>query len=208
MRTRSKLLLASLGAALLLSMAVSSASARDLSITNRQFRIVWRVLTLSAAELNVRCPVTLEGSFHSSTIHKTLGALIGYMTRGTVVGNTCTGGRATVNQEALPWHIRYNGFSGTLPTITLIFTTLIGAKFTVESAGQVCISQTTTANPAKGRIIVDPATGAGTDLRADETAGIPLRGSFFCPFLGNGSLVGTGRVTLLGNTTIITIRLI
>jgi hypothetical protein len=208
MRTRSKLLFASLGAAVLLSMAVGSASARDLSITNPSFRIVWARLHLgSTGGVSVDCPVTLEGRFHSNTIHKTIGALIGNMTRGTVVGGSCTGGTATVNQEALPWHIRYGGFSGTLPTITLIFTSLIGAKFTVTSAGQTCVSQTTVANPARGRIIVETG-GRGRDLTADERALIPLRGSFFCQFAGEGFFSGIGRVTLLGNTTIISIRLI
>jgi hypothetical protein len=208
MRTRSKLLFTSLGAALLLSMAVGSASARDLSITNRAYRIVWRELRLgSTGGVNIRCPVTIEGSFHSSTFHKTIHALIGHVTRATVVSRSCTGGTATVNQESLPWHVTYEGFSGILPRITLLFALLIGVKFRVTVLGITCTAQTTTTNPAKGRIIINEATGAATELVPDETALIPLTGAG-CEFAGNGFFEGPGRVTLLGNTTVITIRLI
>jgi hypothetical protein len=209
MLTRSKLLFGSIAAALLLSMAVGSASARDLSLTNRNFRMVWSRLQIgSTGGVSLDCPVTLEGRFHSSTIHKTIGALIGFMTRGTVVPGSCTGGTATINQEALPWHIRYNGFSGTLPRITLLFVSIIGMKSTWTQAGSTCVTQTTVANPAKARLIVNEATGAGGELRLDETALIPLRSGFFCQFVGQFFLSGTGRVTLLGNTTTISIRLI
>jgi hypothetical protein len=130
------------------------------------------------------------------------------MTRSTLVGGSCTGGRTTISQEALPWHIRWGGFSGTLPTITLIFLDLIGAKFTTEAAGGTCTSQTSTANPGRARIIVNGGTGAGTELAADEEAFIPLRSGFFCQFAGEFFDSGIGRLTLLGNTTIISIRLI
>jgi hypothetical protein len=209
MRTRSKLLFASLGAAFLLSMAVGSASARDLSVTNRDFRIVWRSLHLgSTSGISLDCPVTLEGRFHSSTIHKTIHALIGQITRATVVSRTCTGGTATVHQESLPWHVTYEGFSGILPRITLILVLLTGAKFSFTAAGSTCTSQTTVANPARGRIIVNEATGEGRELEAEREARIPLRGGFACLIAGEGFFEGTARVTLLGNTTIISIRLI
>jgi hypothetical protein len=208
MRTRSKLLFASVTVALLLSMAVGSVSARDLSITNRAFRIVWTDLRLSnhSGQLFISCPVTLEGSFRSATIHKVEELLIGYMTRGTVVGGACTGGRATVNQEALPWHIRYGGFSGRLPTITLITMNIIVTKYEVESAGLTCKVQTPVATPLR----INAAIGEGggmTEIIVEETL-IPLRTSFFCAIIGEGFFAGRGRVTLLGNTTTISIRLI
>jgi hypothetical protein len=208
MRTRSRLLLAGLAAALLLSAAVTSTHARDLSISNQGIRIVWsRVRMGSTSGINVECPLTLEGRFHSSTVHKTIGALVGFVTRGTVVPGSCTGGRTTINQEALPWHVRYNGFSGTLPTITLVFLRLIGSKFTVESGGSTCITQSTAANPSGGRAIVGVGGGV-TELVADETVRIPLRGAFFCSFVGEAIFEGSARVMLLGNTTIVSIRLI
>jgi hypothetical protein len=105
MRTSSKLLLAGLTAALLLSFAVSGAGARRLSVTNRDFRIVWRSLHLgSTGGVSVDCPLTLEGRFHSSTFAKVEGALIGQMTRSTVVPGTCTGGTMTINQKVFPAH--------------------------------------------------------------------------------------------------------
>jgi len=204
---RSKLLFAGLSAALLLSMAVASASANKLSNSSRTFRIVWSSLELGSEIGTVRCPVTLEGSFHSATISKVTNALIGYITRGTVVTASCTGGRATINQEALPWHIRYDSFRGTLPAITGITQTLIGSKFTVELGGLTCTTVTTATNPAKG-ISNIAASGLVTGNRADELATIPLRGNFFCEIGGNGSFSGTGTVTQLGNTTAVFVRLI
>jgi hypothetical protein len=207
MRTRSKLLFTSLGAALLLSMAVGSASARDLSVTNRNFRAVWRELRLrSTGGVDIRCPVTLEGSFHSSTIHKTIHALGGHITRATIVSRTCSGGTVTASQESLPWHVTYEGFSGVLPTITLTFVSLIGMKFTITAAGVTCVARTTTENPGRGRLIVGGG-GATRELVADETVLIPLTG-FGCELAGEGFFGGAAAVTLLGNTTTISIRLI
>jgi hypothetical protein len=208
MRTRSRLLLAGLAAALLLSAAVASTHARDLSISNQGIRIVWRSVHLgSTSGISMDCPLTLEGRFHSSTVHKTIGALVGSVTRSTIVSGTCTGGTATINQEALPWHVRYNGFSGILPSITLVLVTLIGAKVSATGAGATCTTQTSVATPDKGRAIVEVG-GRIRDFSADESALIPFRGSFFCQFAGEGFFEGTGRVTLLGNTTIVSIRLI
>jgi hypothetical protein len=207
MRSRSKLLFVIAGAALLLSMAVSSASARDFSITNRAFRIVWsRLYLATTGNLIIECPVTLEGSFHSATIHKTIDTRIGYMTRGAVVGGSCGSGQLTINQEALPWHIRYGGFSGALPEVTGILVYIIGAKFTMNAAG-TCVSLTTAANPARAEIGLGEG-GRASVLVADERALIPLRSVFFCQFVGQLYLVGIGGVTLLGNTTTISIRLI
>ena len=207
MRTRSKLLIAGFTAALMLTMAVSSASAGRLSVTNKNFRVVWNPLSLSstAGVGPINCPVTLEGSFHSQTIRKTVGALVGYVTRGTTVPGSCTGGRATVNQASLPWHLRYRGFTGTLPNITGVSLGLIGARFTVNAAGINCTTTTTAEEPAVG--IAEVGGGVITGMRADESFTIPLSGAF-CALAGRGRFAGTGRVTLLGAATVISIRLI
>lgn len=212
MRTRSKILLAGLGAAVVLSMALTSASANRLSVTNKNFRLLWSSLELHSAAGVLLCPVTMEGSFHSQTIRKVVGALIGYVSRASVRGQQCTGveepGTATIAQESLPWHLRYRGFSGTLPRITLLFVGLINAKFQVNQGGFTCTAQTSTANPGVGAVHVEPTTGALSSLDPDESAQIPLRGSFFCEIGGNGTFSGRATVRLLGTNQLIFIRLI
>jgi hypothetical protein len=209
MRTRSKLLFAGLTAALMLSMAVASASAGRLSVSNRNFRIVWNPLTLesTAGIATIRCPVTMEGSFHSATIRKTIGALVGHVTRAFVNRSACAGGTATIHGETLPWHTQYGGFEGTLPNITGIRLNLVGATFEVEDGTALCTTRTTAAQPGVGIARVG-AGGVITGLRADETRTIPLSGEFLCAFAGEGTFAGTGTVTLLGASTSITVRLI
>jgi hypothetical protein len=203
MRSRSKILLVGLTAALMLSMAVASASAGRLSVNTRNFTITWASLQLSTTGGvgPIRCPVTLSGSFHSNTIAKVRGALIGLMNRGTANTAGCTGGRATVNQEALPWHIRYNAFRGTLPSITGVDLALVGSKFTVESGGITCTTQTTATNPAIG--VANVSGGVSTSITPDPSVTIPLRGGFFCGFAGNGSFSGTSTTSTTITVTLI-----
>ena len=208
MRTRSKLLIAGFTAALMLTMAVSSASAGRLSVTNKNFRIVWSGLEFSSTSGvgPVRCPVTLEGSFHSATAKKVVGALVGYVTRGTTLAAACAGGRATINQSSLPWHIRYRGFLGSLPSIVGVAITAPDIEFTVNAGGINCTTRSTPEEPAGGIGVVG-AGGVITSNRADESFTVPLNGPF-CGLASRGRFSGTGSVTLLGTATSISIRLI
>ena len=123
MRTRCQLALAGLVAALLMGLAAGSASAGRLSFSNSRFRITWENLRFQTegggVNPGIECPVTFEGSFHSGTIRKVPRALIGYVSRATVVGSQppCTNGKVTILRESLPWHVTYEGFSGVLPAI-------------------------------------------------------------------------------------------
>src|SRR5580765_3632601 len=108
MRTRSKLLLAALATTAFMSIAVSSANARRFEISNQRFRAVWTFLEFTANGHVILCPVTLEGSFHSRTLSKVSGQLIGYVTNAFVPATECvTGGRARALTETLPWHMQY-----------------------------------------------------------------------------------------------------
>lgn len=212
MRTRSKLLFAGLTAAIVLSAAVGSASANRLSVSEPRFRATWTALRLTAAEATIECPVTLEGSFHSATIRKVVGALVGHVSRASVRGSTgagnCTNGSATIFQESLPWHLQYLGFTGTLPRPTAVRLWLVGARFRVDPSGALppCNATTTRENPAVGDILTE-ANGLVTGLRALREFEIPLE-SGLCPFGGDGRFEGTGSVTRLGSAGNISIRLI
>jgi hypothetical protein len=213
MQRHIRLLLTGLAATAILAAAVGTASAQRLSISNQQIRVVWRNLELSNTSTAnvVRCPVTLEGSFHSRTIVKVRELLIGYITRARVSNEVCTGGRATILQEKLPWHLTYQSFRGTLPRIEEILLNLIRAGFLIEIPGvNNCAATTSLANPARGIALLNTTTGQVTGLRADETARIPLStapGGFACG-LGSGFFTGTGAVTLLGTNCLIFITLI
>jgi len=209
MRTIVKLSLAALTAAALLASLVGSASARSFSVTNRNFRAVFRPLTFQEPFnfFRVTCNVTMEGTFHENTIPKVLETLLGYVTR-VGVTHPCTGGEgwawngtegALTGASSLPWHIRYQGFTGTLPNITTIRVNLIRPKFSINNG--ICLG---TYQPAAQRGILE-ITGGTTRIRADESQIISrIEGN--CP---EGRFAGTSEVvTLLGTTTAITVSLI
>lgn len=118
MRTCSKLLVAALVATASLASAIADASASRLSVTSELFRVTYSEMSFTTEEgsSSTRCPVTLEGSFHSKTMTKTSALLVGYITRASA--GTCTSGSITWLGETLPWHVRYESFRGTLPAIT------------------------------------------------------------------------------------------
>src|SRR5436853_3228582 len=119
MRLSTKLGLTALMAAMLLAAAIGTASARSLSVSNQSFRVTWSKLEFEGGlGIPTQCQVTLEGSFHSRTIAKVLRSLIGAITRAVVKTESCSGGRATVG--APPWHVTYQGFTGTLPRILTV----------------------------------------------------------------------------------------
>lgn len=210
MRNRTKLVLTALAATLLMATAVSSATANRLSISNKAFRINWTNLKLfgeeAASGVSLACPVTLEGSFHQFTITKNPRTLLGYVSRAAVTTTACTGGRATILTETLPWHVTYEGFTGTLPTITGIRVLLRNLAFQVEILGQLCLyggageNAEATINREAGGNVTTVTPNRAVLLRFN-------RGSIFCP--ARGGFENDGQVFLLGsNTTRIRITLI
>jgi hypothetical protein len=216
MRNRSKLILAALTAALALGALVSAATATRLAVSNQLFRVTWKSLSFNGGSSfgQVLCPVTIEGTFHSRTIVKSVGALIGFVTSATVASSSCTGGSARVLQESLPWHVLYTGFEGTLPKIATLFVSMLGGKFQVHSNLnlQNCLYEATAANPMKGAINRNTSSGAAESLRPNENEPIPISSGntepFKCP--PNGFLEGTSNTMgVQGNTsTKITVTLV
>jgi hypothetical protein len=222
MRNRTKVIMTALTAALTLAVAVSSAGARRVELSNQQIRVVWSTtskLTFANAEggLTAACPVTLEGSFHSRTLSKVSGQLIGYITRAALTRASCvfTGGVEDVRilngvettTNTLPWHIRYDSFTGPLPRIETVRLQLVGASFVLTAFTVPCLYKSTAARPAFGDTTVNRETGAVTGLRALGEKFIPLfEGGFLCP--EEGRFNGLGSVTLLGTTTAISVRLV
>ena len=187
-------------AALGLALAVGSASANRLSYSNQAFRIIWTSLTFSEAGGNfpIRCPVTLEGSFSSATMNKTREAVVGSITNAAVNNAGCTEGQATILTETLPWQVRFESFTGTLPNITGVRHYLIGAAFQVEPGlGIRCLARSSERFPAAGNATRE-AGGNITTLEPDSSLAIPVTGTA-CPEAGIFS--GSGEVFVQGSTT-------
>jgi hypothetical protein len=211
MRHHTKATLTTLIATILLAAAVSgTATARVFSFSNWNFRVVWTSLEFTQRPLNfgtALCSVTLEGSFHSQTMSKVEKALIGYVSRASVV-NGCVGGRVTINQESLPWHITYNGFRGTLPNITSIRVLLNNVAYEVKSnlLLRTCRVRLEAGHSGKGEVLIN-AAGEATEDRPDPAVRIPVTG---CEIAEGEytSRAGDGLVARLGTTTRIRITLI
>jgi hypothetical protein len=218
MSARSKLVLAGLVAASMMGLAVGCVSANRLSLSNRLFRFTWEELDFTheggGSNPHVTCAVTLEGSFHSSTIRKVARALIGHVTRGIVKSESCTNGSVTILRESLPWHTTYESFRGTLPNITSVgiaihtitiqdMTTILGMRITCLYTDRGLAAE----EVPRADLAREIRTGEFTEItfngvirltRVSGSTGCPPRMGFF----------NAGEVLLLGNTTGITVTLI
>jgi hypothetical protein len=212
MQTYTRLAATGFMAALLMALAVSSASAGRLSVSNQSLRITWATIEFFAeggSEATVRCHLTLEGSFHSRTIAKVVGSLLGYITRAIIAPREqCTGGAWTVLAATLPWHMTYDGFEGTLPNISGIRLGLRRTAYLTEvGLGTSCLYQEGGAGRTARFTAHREAGGRITGMTADETIRLArVSGTFGCPT--EQGFRGTGTVALLGTTTPITITLI
>jgi hypothetical protein len=141
------MLLTVLGASLLLGAVVGTASARNLSSSSQQLRATFARIEMGGSGFIAICALTLEGSFHERTTAKVAERLVGNVTRAGFGG--CSTGSATVLQETLPWHVRYQSFTGTLPNITSVRAKIIGAGVQVrENAfGVTCLLRSSTTEP-------------------------------------------------------------
>jgi len=206
-----------------LTALVSTASARNLSVSAQAFRISWTSLEWTIGGVRVLCPTTLEGSFHTATFGKTAGALLGYVTR-SIIRRPCTGGTMWFHSgetnevlggtfaNTLPWFTAYSGFEGTLPALIRVrftFPTLLAAaRASVFGIPVLCeyITDNSHGN-AIGTANRDTATGVLTTLDMSGT----IRnngGSEFCPDARLQNAAGDGVITRLGLTTRITLTLI
>src|SRR5215208_1541677 len=211
MRLYTKLLVGTLAATGLFASLATGASARVISLSNRNIRSVYAPLQFASESQTISCNLTMEGTFHSSTISKVVGSLIGYITRATVDTPNCidnSGGtaRALIPQATLPWHIKYVAFIGTLPSVRirdqLINTALrvLGLPF-----GLLCEYRASPFYIIEGPLSGSNINSGSTSTRAEELQEFASPSSFLCP---NGRFIGRGPVTLLGTTTAITVRLI
>lgn len=195
MRTHARCLIAALLSALLLALAVGAAAASRLSTTGTGFKVTYSPISFVPSFGSTgRCPVTLEGSFHSRTTTKTSGTLAGFITRASM--GTCESGRARWNTETLPWHVQYVSFEGTLPNITGITHSAVRPSWDVEGEVFGVRVKCRFTTPRQAVISTRESRGVivsqslGTESTDSETEGCP-----------SGRLSGTGSVrTVTGGT--------
>jgi hypothetical protein len=215
MRRHGRLVLAGLTVSLLMGFAVSSASANRFSVSNTKFRATWTKIILGDPNgvVRIECPTTLEGSFHSSTIRKVRGALVGAITRGIVKTESCVGGSFMILREHLPWHLTYESFVGTLPNIIGVQTLI--SRYAVQLRARVIVEITCLyadlGDPEENltATLGVEAGGAIVSYVWDESRGTMrfLSGSGVCP-QRQAVASSQGVFQLLGTTTLITLRLI
>jgi hypothetical protein len=184
-------------AIVVMALNVTTATARTLSIgPSQSFRETFNDLELRTLEIRDDCRLTLEGSLHARTMAKVAGSLIGYITR--VRTGQCTVG-TTLLTETLPWHVRYESFSGTLPNITLLV-----VRFRYAFRWSFCLSGT----DLRARFIVDGNPASPTYRRITGIEVPPQRiTTDICgqaEFRSNGN----GILSVLGTTEPVTVLLI
>jgi hypothetical protein len=219
MHKTARLALAAVAASLLLATALGTASARTLSTSSQNYRATWTSLEFSATETAIRCPATIEGSFHARTIAKVANALVGTLVRAVIKQESCTGGLIA----AFNGVERYNGtttpsivlhevvasFSGTLPNITARTDALTRFRFGISVSG-VCTGQYGTPEDAVD-FNANREAGGGlttfTFVEGSNNATLFRRdGGFLCPI--SGRIKGTGSVTVQNSAARLTITLI
>jgi hypothetical protein len=133
-------------AAVLLATILGTASARNFSISNQNFRVTWSRLELDSEleSFTIRCQVTLEGSFAGRTFPKVRGTLIGAITRAAFKTESCTGGQ--VSARAVPWHLTYEAFQGLLPNAIAIRLLIARYLISVRFLERTCTYGTATDN--------------------------------------------------------------
>jgi hypothetical protein len=233
MQRRTRIALTALGALLVLVAACSLATARRIEISDQTFLARWNAtapntyLTFRGGfGISIECRATIKGSFHSRTISKVCGQLIGYVYRDpeTTVIHPCPNN--DINGEyfflngtevlatrtvpnTLPWHIRYLSFAGTLPAITGIKIAIIGFAILASGAGFRCLYQSTEVLPFVGTMQI-AANGDVTGFRVNEEESL-------IPLVSGEGLACSRTVTASGlaawrnaakSTTLVKVRLV
>ena len=176
MRLHSTRALAALVTALALLVGTSGASANRLSMSESSFEMVWESITftIEGGMGGPECALTLSGSFHSRTLSKTTGLLVGLVPDRQLEPEECdNGGNARIAVlPGLAWHLRYRSFSGTLPTVASVSFDVVGAEFGWDLNGIQCLASVTQEQPLP--LTATVARGVLVDVSTDEDTEIPM----------------------------------
>jgi len=169
-RTPHRMLLAALAAAMLLAAVAGTAGA--LSVNERAFRIAFASFEFTyGIEEVLRCAVTFEGTFNSTTIDTTRPNTIGSVTR--VATGSCTGGALTVLTTTLPWALNYVSKIG-IPSIYTI--SMSNLSWQTSIGGLTCLARGTAGEPANLDWSTVERTGQAI-VAGDEDINLPMTGA-------------------------------
>jgi hypothetical protein len=221
MRNRLYRLGIALSATCLFALATSTASAGTLSTSTDGFLAQWRSLeVVSSLGVVIRCPVTLDGSFHSRTIAKVARSLIGYITLAVIHQTACSNGRGaalngtetyngTTTPNTLPWHATYESFSGSLPAIQSARLLINRFRFGITVPG-ICTGQYgATTDNISGDFSRELVTGVINTLTPTAGRNIESRirtDGGICP--ATGTMENTANVSQLTSNNRVTLSLI
>jgi hypothetical protein len=211
MPRRMRIIIGGLTVALALAAAVNTATARRLEVSEQHFLALSAEVTFEAAGIQIVCAVTAEGSFHSRTISKVSGQLVGVITEAAAqhpcrrnelwILNGIERVQGATAPNTLPWQMSFLSFRGTLPRIQEIEGALIGAAFRIEALGILCLYKSTSTKWGEAQIKI--VEGRITEIRANEEKRGPLfesQSGAFCP--SEYSQIGFGMVTTPGHREI------
>jgi len=210
-----------LGTAIVLAATTGIASSRTLSSNSQTFRATFAVLEFFGEGIGfIDCPTTLEGSFHSRTITKTARMLIGAITEARIKQNSCTNGtvstfdgaesyNGTTPPNTLPWHVTYESFTGSLPSIEAVNMLVSRFRLGISTSAGVCIGQYGGSSDNVTYAATLGAGGAITSLRyiagRNDIRLIRRDGGLVCP---NVRIGGSASVTQLNSSASVRITLI
>ncbi|HEV7774749.1 MAG TPA: hypothetical protein VGO48_15820 [Conexibacter sp.] len=188
------------GATVLLAALVGTASAGRLSTSSLGIKATFARINFAGGVGTVECEIVVEGAFHERSISKTRGTLSGFLTSARIT--RCARGGVTVLTETLPWHLRYDSFTGSLPNITGIRAGIVGVAFRIRepSFGIECLSRTTAEEP--GTILFNRETGTGATISASVGGTVRCGGGFTGTFSGTTSSLDNGSGTRVTVTLI------
>jgi hypothetical protein len=213
MHTHTKLMVAAATIAVFMAIIVTTAHASRFEPSEQGFVIRFAELAsnLEGPFIHVTCPVTLQGSFHSRTISKVCGQLIGHIAKASVAQTEppCSGGSETVLTENLPWHIQYTSFAGTLPLISRLRIAIVGARFLIRDEGFSCLWQSGQRTP----LMADIAISANRIHRVEGLTVLPEFpiSTAEAPCIVEGNMRATGSATIEappGPPPAVTVRLV
>lgn len=188
----SKLLLAVVGATIVLGAFVSTAAAGRISLSGTIANASWTRLNFSGGFGTMECEIILNKTLHSRSFAKVRGSLMGFITAANIT--RCARGSATILRETLPWHVQYESFAGTLPNITSIRTVIVGLSFRIREPtfGIQCLLSSTVTEP----FILAYSITAGV-LQSAAAGGTIRCGEFNGSLSGSSSSITRVTVTLI-----------
>jgi hypothetical protein len=223
MRSSSRIALVAMAATLVLASAAATVSAGRINVSETGFLFSWPTtapLTFRSEAETFRavCAFRIKGNFHSTTIAKTPNSLVGTITESRNSSCTAEDRRAwilngvekrtpeeTPFPSSLNWHLTYQSFSGTLPSIVSVRFGITRFSVLIEELFESCLYQSTVARPFLFDAVLIGSQIRGATAVAAQKISV-TEGAGFCPDL---QLSGTGTsITNTNKSRLLFLRLI